>query len=136
MRTIAILIFLIWASLDFKGQTVLDAVKQQSEGACVLNYTDAGWTMEYNDPSKQLCPTIAIASLPAMSQANTPLNLFITVAGTYTLKKDADLAIPDDYTVVVEDLLTGQYYNLKTQESYTFKMNRGFNQTLFVLEIS
>lgn len=136
MRTITIMI-LIWTCLGLKGQTVLDPGKYQSTGAtCVLSYTDNKWVIEHNDTAKHQCQAISIVSLPPMSQTNTPVNLFITAMGTYSLKKASELVIPDEYTVVVEDLLTGQYYNLKSQEPYTFKMNRGFGQTRFVLEIS
>jgi len=135
MRTIATLILLLCFYANFNGQTATDAGKQAAT-SCLLTFENGEWAIEHSDTLRHHCQTIAVASLPAMNQANTPMNLFINTMGTYSLKKAPALVIGDDYTIVVEDLLTGQYYNLKSDEPYTFKMNRGFNQTRFVLEIS
>ncbi len=137
MRTTATMILVTLICLGINGQTVLDPKKgPASAAACILTYADNQWAIEHNDTAHHQCQTIAIASLPAMNQASTPMNLFITTMGTYSLKKDPKLVIAEEYNIVVEDLLTGQYYNLKSQEPYTFKMNRGFGQTRFMLEIS
>jgi len=136
MKTITIMILIVCICQNFKGQTVTDQKKSENTAACLLSYEVGEWTIDHSDTGKHKCQTFVIAELPPMSQANTPMNLFITTMGTYSLKKAPGLIISDEYSVAVEDLLTGQYYNLKTQEAYTFKMNRGFNQTRFVLEIS
>jgi hypothetical protein len=137
MKTITTLILIMLTCLGIKGQTAPDAGKPQPAGSvCQLKYAGTEWHIEHSDTARHQCQTIALAELPPMSQANTPMNLFINKMGTYSLKKSPELLISDEYSIVVEDLLTGQYYNLKSPEPYTFKMNRGFNQSRFILEIS
>lgn len=103
---------------------------------CTLSYINNSWAIVHSDSTHRQCSELLIGSLPPLSQASTPMNLFITTMGSYSLKKDALLQLPGDYSVVVEDLLTGQYYNLNSPEPYVFKMNRGFGQTRFLMEIS
>lgn len=103
---------------------------------CTLSYSNSQWTIAHSYSTHRQCSGLLIASLPSLSQASTPMDLFITVMGSYTLKKDPALQLPPDYSVVVEDLLTGRYYNLNSTEPYVFRMNMGFSQTRFLLEIS
>ena len=109
---------------------------QSQSGPCTLSYSDDKWTISHSGTEAHQCSELHIASLPPLNVISVPLNLFITVKGTYKLSKDPSLLIPEEYTVVVEDLLTGQYYNLNSSEPYVFNMNRGFNQTRFLLEPS
>ncbi|MES2679673.1 MAG: hypothetical protein V4635_07305, partial [Bacteroidota bacterium] len=123
MKTIATLILITLTCFGIKGQTAPEPAKTQPSGpVCTLKYAGTEWSIEHSDTAGHQCQTIAIAELPPMSQANTPMNLFINKMGSYSLKRAPELVIPDEYTIVIEDLLTGQYYNLKTQEPYTFKM--------------
>jgi hypothetical protein len=126
MKTMCILISVFLAPLAGFSQS----------GPCNLSYTDGKWAITHSDTIAHQCSELHIASLPPLTLSPMPMNLFITAKGTYKLKKAPSLAIPEDYTLLVEDLLTGQYYNLNSPEPYVFNMNRAFNQTRFLLEPS
>ncbi len=139
MRTIVILFLGILIQGRISGQSVLSPsteVKSGNNAPCALMYTGDKWTVAHSDTAHHQCSVLVIKSLPPHSKISTVMNPFISMRGSYTLKKDPSLVIPDDCTVILEDMLTGQYFNLKTQDSYVFNITRGFNQPRFSIEVS
>jgi hypothetical protein len=73
-----------------------------------------------NDPT---CRKFSIKNLGSLPDGSFPVKL-VLVFGAYTLSKDADLEIPSGTEVKIEDMLTGQLFDLNASETYSFKVNR------------
>jgi hypothetical protein len=78
---------------------------------------------------------LVIESLPGMEELSIPLLFHQQPKGSYTIKKDPGLELPEFYNVIIEDTLTGNQFDLKYAESYSFSVNR-FIPERFVLQIS
>jgi len=127
MKTIGILFF-FFSILGLQSQT-------SQHKHCSLDFKGSQWVLSHHDSVHQNCNAIYIKSVPPVSIAYTPIDLTMTVKGIYSIKKDPSLELDGDYDVVVEDLLTGQYYDLSSPETYTFRVNRVADRR-FVLEIN
>jgi hypothetical protein len=135
MKTIITILLIIFCQGFMFSQAIVNQVSK-TNASCTLNYSDEKWIVTHKDPAPHVCKEILIKSVPPVSKAYTPIDMTMSVKGFYTFKKDPSLAISEDYTVVIEDLLTGKYFNMNTKEGYTYSINRGTAEKRFVLEIS
>jgi hypothetical protein len=113
MKTIALLIYVLWFPCTFISQT--------NSSPCVIAYSEDEEAVVYRDSSH--CSEIYISEIPPVEVAKAPLNLRFA-KGTYTFKKITGLMMYQGYDVFIEDALTGQVFDLNKSESFTFHVNR------------
>lgn len=99
--------------------------------ACEVVYSANATGMVYSNQSAGTCTDLKITSLPNMEDGRVPVRLAFT-KGTYTLQKGEGLLIPDNIQVEVEDLLTGQIFDLKDGNPYTFNVNRNMGDRFMI----
>ncbi|MES2681119.1 MAG: hypothetical protein V4635_14595 [Bacteroidota bacterium] len=137
MKTIStIFLIILTQSVAFSQGTVNPDSNSGIDSRCTLNYSNEKWIITHKDPSPHVCTDMVIKSIPPASKAYTPIDLTNTIKGIYTFKKDSSLTISDEYNVVIEDLLTGKYFNMNTEQGYTYSVNRASGEKRFVVEIS
>lgn len=94
------------------------------EKKCVLVYSEDEEALVYKDSTLQYHNEILIGSLPGDAGDPIPVYLNPYVKGQYTFKKHPSLQLPEYYTVVIKDKLTGEAFDLKISDSYTFNVNK------------
>src|SRR4051812_884121 len=105
MKKIIILLFTVFSISTVTSQTAPNnrtLVYSENENALVFEGTPANGSAN-----------IIIKTLPSLSEDSVPVKIILT-RGNYTLSKSADLAIPFDYRVYVEDTWTEKNYNLNS----------------------
>jgi len=138
MKTLITLILIVCTQSVIFGQKKGAGSKHKEEqlNLCVVNYADGKWIITHNETTgDHQCDDLVIKSLPTLQQGNTPLELNMEYQGFYTIKKDPSLMLTDDYHVLIQDVLTGEFYNLNSTEAYPFKINKATNDTRFRMEI-
>ncbi len=85
----------------------------------VLIYSEEDEALVYKNTSKT-SKEIIIESLPGFGFEPVPVEISLNENGSYTFKKSASLILPEYYTVVITDSLTGEKFDLKTSDSYSF----------------
>lgn len=83
---------------------------------------------------KQKGEEILIESLPYFETLSIPVYVSEDLKGSCTFKKDPSLLLPEHYTVVIEDRLTGGRFDLKSADTYTFHAYQNMPER-FVLQI-
>lgn len=91
---------------------------------CSVIYSDEIEAYFYEDSSYVKCNEIIIQNIPPLSQSHTTMKLNFVTKGSYSFKKAPELTVPDGYSIYIEDQLTGQAFDLRSQEAYSFSFNR------------
>ena len=117
MKTIFILILINLIQSTNFAQT------KSSIKTCAPIYATDGKNLVFTSSLSNPCYTILIDNLP-LSQSSTILELNLSVKGSYTFKKSEALVIPPNYMVVLEDLYTGNSFNLGSPEKHSFSIGR------------
>ncbi len=117
------------------GQTQNSTETKSGSEHCSVTFSGDKWIVSHHESVNHKCNEIVIKNLPPVTKVSTPIDLNINTKGFYTLKKDPSVQISDEYSIGIEDGLTGQYYNLGTQDGYTFSVNRASRDIRFVMEI-
>lgn len=118
MKTILTLI------MSFGIQCLTIAQTTGSVASCSIIYSDKIEAYFYEDSSYVKCNEILIQNLPPLSQSQTNMKLNFATKGNYKFKKAPGLTVPDGYAIHIEDQLTGQSFDLRSQETYSFSFNR------------
>lgn len=132
MKTIITLIFITLLQSLLSGQTEQAAPEVKSS---VMVYSEDMEALIYKDEESHFGKEIIIESLPDYSEIMIPVHISQMTKGFYTFKKDPKLVIPEFYSAVIEDNLTGSLFDLKSSDSYSFSINRSIPDR-FVLRIS
>jgi hypothetical protein len=119
MKTIATLI--AFFGIPF---LTFSQITNSNPNNCSIVYSEDMKAYYYADSASMKCEEILLQNLPPLSQSTTLLKLNFVTKGSYTLKKAQGLIVPDGYNVLIEDQLTGQNFDLKSQDSYSFSFNR------------
>lgn len=115
----------------------------QSDSTLITSANNSNCFVEYSEELKEFipqhaskitCREITITNLPPQTNSVSVFNIDFSMTGSYTFKIDSTLEIYPDKDVYVEDMLTGQVFDLKTSSSYSFKVNRPIPDR-FVLHI-
>lgn len=77
---------------------------------------------------------IVIESLPYSEKLSIPVYVDQHIKGTYSFTKHPALQLPEYYTVVITDNLTGKRFDLRNEDSYTFEVDQDEPER-FVLQI-
>lgn len=77
---------------------------------------------------------IVIESLPYSEKLTIPVYVDQHIKGTYSFTKHPALQLPEYYTVIITDNLTGKTFDLINEESYTFQVDKDEPER-FVLQI-
>jgi hypothetical protein len=78
---------------------------------------------------------LAINSLPANSGVAVPIKVKVGASGIYTITKDQNLSLPLNVCIYLEDLVTGDYTDLRTLNSYSFYINSNTTSPRFLLHM-
>lgn len=129
------LTLLFGLSVSFmSGQTRKNVVSETNQ--CVMHYNDNKWTTVHcGDTTDHQCEELVIGKLPPMSQKSIPIVLDIDYKGDYSIQKDQLLQIPEEYRVLLKDVVTGEYYNLDSSEPCVFSLKKSSHRSRFVMEI-
>jgi hypothetical protein len=139
MRTIIVLGFTFCIRLIAFPQT--NAVQNNSPAntntlhTCAIIYSPNNGSLIFKAYSANPCLEIIIESLPPLSQASTEFFLELFEKGSYSFKATKGLAIPGNYTVVIEDIQTGNVFDLRSSEPHSFSLNRAMTKR-FVMKIN
>ena len=126
MKTIVVLILLILAAVDIyiPGASLAKHLSARQEPVpCSIVYSEDEEGMIYEDTLQTQCQLVEIRSLPPMMEGDVPVKVKF-IKGHYSLKRSLSIAVDDSFKVVIEDLLTGQIYDLKSATPYSFNVNR------------
>lgn len=122
MKTIFAILFIAMAAAGAQAQNAalpagLDRLKS------VMVYSEAEEAIVYktaNNNSKE----ILIESLPGYGSDDIPVEVNQDEKGSFTLKKHPSLLLPEFYTVVIKDTVTGEQFDLKDSDSYSFEVKK------------
>jgi hypothetical protein len=111
-------------------------LNEGEENGYSLVYSEEDEALVYKDDGTDHSGhEIVIESLPGFDETHIPVIIAQKLKGSFTFKKHPKLELPEYYTVVIEDNLTGQLFDLKAADSYTFSINRSIPDR-FVLHIT
>jgi hypothetical protein len=90
----------------------------------VMVYSEEEEALVYKQGSHISGKEILIESLPGFGKDPIPVEVNQFEKGSYTFKKHPALVLPEYYNVVIIDSLTGEQFDLKSADSYTFDVSR------------
>jgi hypothetical protein len=91
---------------------------------CGMIYSEEEEALVYKDTAAQYNEEIIIESIPSFAGEPIPVYINPNVQGQHTFKKHPSLSLPEYYSVVIKDTVTGNSFDLKSSDSYTFSVNR------------
>jgi len=100
-----------------------------------LVYSKHENALVYKNEDDITSPDILIETLPFSRKSSVPLIIDPDMRGSFTLKKHPALLLPEYYTVTIEDKVTGEIFDLKTNDSYTFVVDKHVEDR-FILQMS
>jgi len=101
----------------------------------IMVYSEEDEAMVYKNDSQINSGEIIIESLPGFGLEPVPVEVSQNEKGSYTFKKHPSLIVPEYYTVVITDSLTGKQFNLKAVDSFTFDVAKA-TPDRFVLQMT
>lgn len=110
--------------ISFFGIQSLVLAQSSNLNTCSVFYSQEIESYFFEDSSDVSCTEIIIKDLPPLSQSETYFKLNFVTKGRYSFKKASGLIVPDNYKIYIEDQLTGQTFDLRTEETYSFSHNR------------
>ena len=116
-------IFTLFVVTFFAGTIAVNA--QQSSKTIpqiktALVYSEEDEALVYKNNPQSNDNEIVIESLPGYGQDPIPVEINQNKKGSYTFTKHPSLILPEYYSVVILDSLTGKTFDLKETDSYTF----------------
>lgn len=126
MKTLATLLLictLSQVSLSQKRQLTNISTSKEAKNS-LLFYSQEEDALVLKDTNFTHSEVIVIESLPYFDKLTIPVYIDQQTKGTYSFKKHASLELPEYYSVIIVDRLTGQSFDLKTQDSYTFQVTK------------
>lgn len=99
-----------------------------------VSQTTSDQTASVNKPEalQQARYSLIIETLPALSDPKAELSLELTAKGIYTFRKAESLVIPENYSLIIEDLATGNVFDLSSSERHAFSVNRAMIKSFLV----
>lgn len=136
MKTVATLLFFGILFHSGLSQTGRDKSINSSGGLKnnVLFYSQEEDALIIKDTGYVHSELIVIESLPYSEKLTIPVYVDQHIKGTYSFTKHPALQLPEYYTVVITDNLTGKKFDLRNEDSYTFEVNKDEPER-FVLQI-
>jgi hypothetical protein len=134
MKNIITIISIISLQYMSIGQNDSTLIKSANNSNCFVEYSEELKSFVPEQSSKISCREITIKNLPPQTNSVSVFSVDFGMTGSYTFKIDPTIEIYPDKDVYVEDMLTGQVFDLKTSSSYSFKVNRPIPDR-FVLHI-
>jgi hypothetical protein len=98
--------------------------KEINTANAVMVYSEEYEAIVYKSESQANGSEILIESLPGYGVDPIPVEVFQDKNGSYTFKKHPSLIVPEYYNVIITDSLTGQSFDLKNSDSYTFDVTK------------
>ena len=125
MKTLSILLITLFFTFTAKTQTEnisrsLVSDKQKS----ILIYSEEEEALIYKSDVLTTSKEILIQSLPVYGKTSIPVILKQDQKGCFTFKKHPALLLPEYYDVTIEDTLTGEVFDLKNSDSYSFVITK------------
>lgn len=90
----------------------------------VMVYSEEEEAIIYKNETGANSKDILIESLPGYGREDIPVEVNQDEKGNFTFKKAPSLLIPEFYTVVIKDTLTGEQFDLKRADSYSFEVKK------------
>ena len=118
------------------GTTAIQAqsAKQTATDKTVMVYSEEDEAMIYKNESQANSKEILIETLPGFGFDPVPVEISLNENGSYTFKKHPALVLPEYYTVVISDSVTGKKFDLNSADSYTFDVAKA-TPDRFVLQM-
>jgi hypothetical protein len=135
MKTSIITICFMMLSALMGAQRGHSETNQALQKENLMVYSEEEDAMIHKDQMARDSKDIIIQSLPGYGEGPVPVYVNDNIKGTYTLKKHPTLYLPEFYSVVIEDTLTGRKFDLKTSDSFSFDVT-GPVSDRFVLYIT
>lgn len=88
---------------------------------CTLVYSEQQKAMVSEDSTQVDYSSIIIKSLPPLWEDSIPVKIILK-RGCYALTKSAEVSIPMDFHVYLEDVWNEKNYNLNSSKNYTFRV--------------
>jgi len=133
MKTIFILLItaLVGVSTGAQAQQAAAKPATSDKGNSVMVYSEEEEALIYKQTGKE----ILIETLPEYGKEAIPIIVNQDVKGNFTFKKHPALLLPEYYNVVIEDTLTGEHFDLKNADSYSFVVAKDVPER-FMLQMS
>ncbi|WP_317898507.1 hypothetical protein [Aurantibacillus circumpalustris] len=109
--------------------------KTANQNKTVLVYSEEYEALVYKSSPNNSDSEIMIESLPGYGNEPIPVEINQNKKGSYTFTKHPSLMLPEYYSVVIMDSLTGKTFDLKTTDSYTFDVSKDIPER-FVLQMA
>jgi hypothetical protein len=137
MKTIIVLILLLLTAADLyipqdSLLRSLAGLPQSDKCSIIYSEEEDGYTYEERDRTG--CTFLEITSLPPLMEGDVPVKISFT-KGSYSLKRSLSVGLDVGYKFILEDMLTGQMYDLKSETPYSFNVSRTIPDR-FVMHVS
>lgn len=116
--------FFFIAFLTTSALSAQSTKKEITTAKAVMVYSEEYEAIVYKSESQVSGSEILIESLPGYGKEPIPVEVFQNKKGSYTFKKHPSLVMPEYYNVIITDSLTGQSFDLKNADSYTFDVTK------------
>jgi hypothetical protein len=130
MKTLLTTLLLVLAQSVIVAQDLASA--DESESYAII-YSEDEEALVYKDTSDTQGKDIVIESIPGFDKVSIPVVISQNKKGSYTFKKHPTLFLPEYYSVVIEDNLTGNVFDLQSADSYSFSVNRAMPDRFVLL---
>ena len=71
---------------------------------------------------------IVIENLPSTTGESSEFSYDLQSKGVYTFSLSPDVSIPDNYTLILKDVSTGNIFDLQSVEKHSFSVNRNMTK--------
>ena len=124
MKTLILLITTLLLASATGARAQEYATKPAAPQKSVLVYSEEDEALIYKNELHTQGKEILIESLPEYGKAAIPVIVRQDENGSFTFKKHPNLLLPEFYTVIIEDTLTGEQFDLKNADSYSFVVSK------------
>lgn len=129
-----LLMIISLGSMIAQSKEIPSAKNSTTNKPCTLVFSEDEQALVYRNESIH-GQDIFIESLPEYGEEAIPVEIAQNEKGSYTFKKHPSLNIPEFYSVVITDKVTGARFDLKAADSYTFDINKATPER-FMLSMS
>ena len=137
MKTIIVALLITLLPIGSFSQIAQKFNSNNSSDKCMkssLIYSEDDDALVFKNGVSVSSKEIIIENIPFFDQASIPVYINQEVNGNYTFKKHPALMLPEFYTVIIEDTATGNRFDLKTSDSYSFDIEKNIPER-FILQI-
>lgn len=118
-KILTILVLALFTVTAASAQQTVKAIPAERLKS-VMVYSADDDAIVYKQGSQQNGKEIIIESIPGFGTESVVVDIAQNENGSYTFTKHPSLLLPEYYTVIITDAVTGNQFDLKKSDSYTF----------------